>query len=44
MNYLGLKPEEFHELCDDFRSPHLWKKNNNEWVLRHNVNLDGADD
>ena len=44
MDYLNMKPDEFHELCDDFRSPHLWKKINGQWELRHTVNNDGLDD
>ncbi len=37
MDYIGMKPERFLELCDQFRSPHLWKKENGEWKLRHQV-------
>lgn len=37
MNYIDMKPERFFELCDEFRSPHLWKKENGEWKLRHSV-------
>ncbi|MFL5772062.1 MAG: hypothetical protein ACJ75F_02815, partial [Flavisolibacter sp.] len=44
MEYIDMKPEHFHELCDQFRSPHLWTKTGNEWKLRHTVNGDGADD
>lgn len=45
MDYLDIKPERFHELCDKFRSPHLWGKNDrNEWQLRHNVWVGGLDD
>lgn len=44
MDYIGMKPERFHELCDQFRSPHLWTKVNGEWKLRHNVAGTGADD
>lgn len=44
MNYLEIKPEDFHELCDSYRSPHLWKNINGKWQLRHTVNLDGTDD
>jgi len=44
MDYIGMKPEYFHDLCDKFRSPHLWTKVNGEWKLRHNVNKDGVDD
>jgi N-acetyl sugar amidotransferase len=45
MDYLDIKPERFHDLCDKFRSPHLWGKNDhNEWHLRHNVWGGGLDD
>lgn len=44
MQYLDIKPEKFLKLCDKFRSPHLWKKVNGKWKLRHTVNKDGADD
>jgi hypothetical protein len=29
--------EYFDALCDGFRSPHLWKYENQEWSLRHPV-------
>jgi N-acetyl sugar amidotransferase len=35
MEYIGMTREKFIELCDQFRSPHLWKKENGEWKLRH---------
>jgi len=44
MEYLEMKPEYFMELCDKFRSPHLWHKTPNGWKLRHTVNNDGVDD
>jgi hypothetical protein len=44
MEYIEMKPDRFHELCDEFRSPHLWKKEKGKWKLRHTVNLDGTDD
>lgn len=44
MDYLDIKKEKFLELCDQFRSPHLWNKVNGEWKLRHTVNLNGTDD
>jgi len=44
MNYLGMSAERFHELCDEFRSPHLWKNEFGKWKLRHNVNGTGVDD
>lgn len=37
MDYIGMKPEHFLDLCDKFRSPHLWKKENGEWKIRHQV-------
>jgi N-acetyl sugar amidotransferase len=45
MEYLEMEPEYFHELCDKFRSPHLWGKDGNgEWKLRHNVAETGLND
>ena len=44
MEYIGLSPEKFHKICNKFRSPHIWKKANGEWKLRHTVNKDGTDD
>lgn len=37
LSYVGIKGEDFHELCDQFRSPHLWKKEGNKWQLKHQV-------
>jgi N-acetyl sugar amidotransferase len=44
MEYIGMKPDRFRELCDEFRSPHLWAHVDGEWKLRHTVNEDGVDD
>ena len=44
MDFLNMREEEFHKICDKFRSPHLWVKKSNHWKLRHNVNMDGEDD
>jgi len=45
MEYLEIKPEDFMALCDKFRSPHLWGKDENgKWKLRHNVAGTGLDD
>lgn len=45
MEYIGMTPEYFHQLCDKYRSPHLWAKNEKgEWQLRHNVALTGLED
>ena len=27
----------FNELCDKFRSPHIWKYENNGWKLRNPI-------
>ncbi|MGH7257368.1 MAG: N-acetyl sugar amidotransferase [Nitrospiraceae bacterium] len=37
MDYLGLTPDRFHQLCDEFRSPHLWKREHGTWLLRHPI-------
>jgi N-acetyl sugar amidotransferase len=38
MEYIGMTAEDFHDLCDKFRSPHLWGKDaEGNWKLRHNV-------
>jgi N-acetyl sugar amidotransferase len=45
MEYIGMEPEYFHDLCDKFRSPHLWDKDSEgKWKLRHNVALTGLND
>lgn len=45
MDYLDMKPECFLDLCDKFRSPHLWGKDiNGNWKLRHTINKNGLDD
>jgi hypothetical protein len=37
MEAIGMKPERFLELCDEFRSPHLWKQEEGRWRLREQV-------
>ena len=44
LDYVGITEEKFNQLCDEFRSPHIWKKNSNGYFLRHTVNKNGADD
>jgi N-acetyl sugar amidotransferase len=44
MDYLDIKPERFHQLCDEFRSAHLWVNDNGTWKLRHTVNNNGFND
>lgn len=34
MEYIDMNPESFVERCDQFRSPHLWQKENGDWKLR----------
>lgn len=45
MEYIEMDPDYFHELCNKFRSPHLWGKDSEgNWKLRHNVWGGGLDD
>lgn len=45
MEYIEMKPDHFHELCNKFRSPHLWGKDSmGNWKLRHNVAKNGLED
>lgn len=37
MDYIGMEPARFMELCDKFRSPHLWEKENSGWRLRNPI-------
>jgi N-acetyl sugar amidotransferase len=37
LEYIDLTEAEFAETVDRFRSPHLWDKRGNEWVLKHQV-------
>lgn len=37
LDYIDLDLEEFMNLCDQFRSPHLWEKVGGEWKLKHHV-------
>lgn len=42
--YIDISLDEFNEIVDSFRSPHLWVKNSGKWKLRHTVSHDGIDD
>jgi N-acetyl sugar amidotransferase len=44
MDYLGIDSNKFADLCDQFRSPHLWSKESDGWKLRHNVWGGGVND
>jgi N-acetyl sugar amidotransferase len=37
LEYLGITEERFWEVLNAARSPHLWKLENNQWTLRHQV-------
>ena len=38
MDYIEMKPERFHELCDSGRSEHLWMKDETgSWKLRRQI-------
>lgn len=37
LGYMGIGEDRFWEIIDDARSPHLWKRENGEWKLRHAV-------
>lgn len=40
LDLLEISTQEFDELCDSFRSPHLWERSGGEWKLRHTVWMD----
>jgi N-acetyl sugar amidotransferase len=42
MDYIDMDPERFIELCDHGRSPHLWRKDADEWNLRHQISIPPA--
>lgn len=45
MDYIGMDAQQFHELADRFRSPHLWGRDaNGQWKQRHTVSGSGLDD
>lgn len=37
LTYIGIDEELFYQTVDKFRSPHLWMKKSEEWLLRHVV-------
>lgn len=37
LEYMEMDEKEFYETVDSFRSPHLWKKEQNVWKLRNQV-------
>ena len=43
-DYLNMSVKDFNIHCSKFRSPHIWKRINKTWKLRHTCNFDGEDD
>ena len=37
LKYCKLNNQKFEKIIDSWRSPHIWKKNNGKWELRHTV-------
>ena len=37
MDYLNIDKQSFFRKCDESRSPHLWKKKKNNWILKNTV-------
>ena len=37
LDYIGIDEDRYWETIDRNRSPHLWRKEGNDWVLRHPV-------
>lgn len=44
LEYFDIDEDQFFENLDNFRPPHIWRKYNDNWKLRHTVNNDGVDD
>ena len=37
LEYIQIDEKKFWEVVDSFRSPHLWTKKNNTWVLNSQI-------
>jgi N-acetyl sugar amidotransferase len=37
LDYMGLSEARFWEVVEQFRSPHLWRREGDRWILRHQV-------
>ena len=44
LDYISTSEEEFWQVVDRHRSPHLWSKTDDGWALRHTVDGAGTDD
>ena len=40
--YMGMNEEQFWEVIERYRSPHLWVRHDNEWHLRQQINFGDA--
>jgi N-acetyl sugar amidotransferase len=38
LDYLNISSDQFHTLCNQFRSPHLWENKNGDWILKNILN------
>lgn len=41
LRYIDISEEQFHATVDQFRSPHLWSRDGDDWQLKHAVWHDG---
>jgi len=37
LGYMGITEEHFWKTVDQFRSPRLWRREGDQWKLRHQV-------
>ena len=45
LEYINISEDEFHQIIDSSRSPHIWGKDSSgNWALNHNVNETGLKD
>jgi hypothetical protein len=44
LEYIDTTEDKFWDTMDKHRSPHIWKKVDGEWKLRHKVAKTGVDD
>lgn len=44
LDYIDTTEVEFWDVINKHRSPHLWKKVDDEWLLKHTVTCDGTND
>ena len=44
LDYLGVDEQHYWDVVNSFRLPHIWKKEDGEWKIRHTVAKDGVDD